>query len=168
MKPSLVVCVSCCVLFSCLLGGCATPPAPGISGRWRPVNRFDPVPEEIPLTPAYVFYAAPMDRTLRTMLERWALDSKMALHYEHPSDFTLYEPVSRIRSGDLHQAVAALTSLYAAQHVIVSVDDDAIVVRRAGDAGPSDRAPTSASTGNQRTLLPQAAQAAQAAPAASP
>jgi hypothetical protein len=121
-----------CLVAFCLLPGCATPAAPGISGRWKPVNRFDAAPEEIPLSPAYVYYAAPMDRTLKTMLARWALDSKMALVYQHPSDFTLYEPVSHIRTGDLHEATAALTGLYAAQRVVVAIDDGAIVVRRAG------------------------------------
>ena len=124
--------VSCLVAVCCLLAGCATAAAPGISGRWTPVNRFDPVPQEIPLSPAYVFYAAPMDRTLKAMLTRWALDSKMSLVYQHPSDFTLYAGVSQLRTGDLHQAVAALSALYAAQGVVVSVEGGSIVVRRAG------------------------------------
>jgi hypothetical protein len=160
MKQHLVVCVFRSVVLSCLLGGCATPAAPGISGHWKPVNHFDPAPEEIPLAPAYVFYAAPMDRTLKVMLERWALDSKMTLRYLHPSDFTLYQAVSRIRTGDLHQAVTTLTSLYVAQRVVVSVEDNAIVVRRGGDPRDSIGAPVAAAVGDPASPSPASLPAA--------
>ena len=125
MKPSLLVAIGC----SALLAACATHPAPGISGRWQPVNRFAASPEAIPLHPAYEFYASPLDGTLKTMLARWALDSKMALTYEDASDFTLYAPVAHIRTGDLRQATAALTTLYAAEHIVVTVEGNAILVR---------------------------------------
>ncbi|HZV22136.1 MAG TPA: hypothetical protein VFF93_00035, partial [Luteimonas sp.] len=69
MKLPLVVTVAC----SLLIAGCATQPAPGISGRWKPVNHFASSIEAIPLHPAYEFYASPLDVTLRTMLARWAL-----------------------------------------------------------------------------------------------
>ena len=36
---------------------------------------------------------------------------KMTLDYRHRSDFTLYEPVSRLRSSNLQQALGALSSL---------------------------------------------------------
>lgn len=121
--------VVCSVLLLPWLGACATRPAPGISGHWNAVNRFASSPQAIPLHPAYVFYATPMDRTLKTMLARWALDSKMPLDYGHPSDFTLYQPVADIHTGDLHQAVAQLNALYAANGVVVSLRDNAIVVR---------------------------------------
>jgi hypothetical protein len=145
MKQSFVVHILCVLAVLFLPGACTTTPAPGISGRWKPVNHYAAAPHEIPLHQAYVFYASPMDRTLKTMLERWALDAKMVLTYAHPSDFTLYEPVAQIRTGDLHEAVARLSTFYAAQHVLVTIDGDAIVVRR-GDAAASrlpDLAPAS-------------------------
>lgn len=130
MKQSFVVHALCVLAVSLLPGACATTPAPGISGRWQPVNHYGAVPQEIPLYQAYLFYPSPMDRTLRTMLARWAKDSKMALTYAHPSDFTLYAPVVQIRTGDLREAAARLSALYAAQHVLVAVDGDAIIVRQ--------------------------------------
>lgn len=128
MKQSLAVVFACSVLLSPWLGGCATRPAPEFAGRWTPVNRFPSSPQAIPLHPGYVFYASPLDRTLKGMLERWARDAKMALVYRHPSDFTLYQPVADIHDGDLRQAIAALNTLYAANQVVVAVRDNAIEV----------------------------------------
>jgi hypothetical protein len=144
MKQPFVVRVLCALAISSLTGACATTPAPGISGRWKPVNHYAATPQEIPLYQAYVFYPSPTDRTLKTMLARWAKDSKMALAYEHPSDFTLYEPVAQIRTGDLHEAAARISALYAAQHVLVTVDGDAIVVRQGGGVASMRPTPVSA------------------------
>ncbi len=122
------------VVFSLLaLAACATRPAPGISGRWKPVNHYAAVPQEIPLHQAYVFYPSPLDVTLKTMLTRWAHDSHMTLSYEHPSDFTLYGPVAQLRTASLQVAVATLSTLYSRQQVEVTVDGNAIVVRRLPD-----------------------------------
>jgi hypothetical protein len=115
-----------------LLASCATRPAPGISGRWTPVNRWPSAPEEIPLAHAYVFFASPVDRTLKTMLARWASDLKMTLDYRHPSDFSLYAPVGRLRTDNLQDAAANLTALYAREHVLVAVRDNAILVSQSG------------------------------------
>ena len=117
-----------------VLASCATRPAPGISGRWKPVNHFADAPDEIPLRRGYVFSASPLDGTLRALLARWAADSTMSLDYRHPSDFSLYQPVATIRTGDLQQAVAALTALYRPQHVLVTVGGNAIIVRRTDTA----------------------------------
>ncbi len=123
------------VLLSLLvLAACATRPAPGISGRWKAVNHYSAAPQEIPLHQAYVFYPSPLDVTLKTMLTRWAHDSHMTLSYEHPSDFTLYGPVAQLRTVNLQAAVETLSTLYAKQQVVVTVDGNAIVVRRLPDA----------------------------------
>ena len=149
MKQPLVAGIACSAVLA-IVAGCATQPAPGISGRWKPVNRFDAAPAAIPLHPAYEFYASPLDRTLKAMLARWALDSKMTLTYEDASDFTLYAPVADIRSSDLHVATASLTRLYAAEHIAITVENNSIVVRptlppaSAGKAGAM-QAPTQAS-----------------------
>lgn len=118
-----------------LLTACAARPAPDIRGRWTPVNRYDATAQEIPLRPAYAFYPAPMDRTLKGMLERWARDMRMMLAYEHSSDYTLHAPVADVRTDDLSAAVARLNQLYAPQRIAVSVEADRIVVRPAMAAG---------------------------------
>lgn len=115
---------------------CGPRPAPDISGRWKAVNQYAEQTEEIPLQQAYVYQAAPLDRTLKTMLERWARDSKLQLAYEHGSDFTLHAPVARMRSTQLTQATAELTSIYAPQRVVVFVDGNRLIVRHA-DAIPA-------------------------------
>lgn len=117
-----------------MLASCATPPAPKVSGRWKPVNHYGEQPQAIPLRPAYMYYAAPVDRTLKGLLERWARDSRMTLEYRHDQDFTLYQPVADVHSDDLHAAVAALAALYASQQVAIEVAGDRIVVRRADAA----------------------------------
>ena len=154
MKQPFVVHVFCVLAISSLPGACATTPAPGISGRWTPVNHYAATPREIPLYQAYVFQPSPMDRTLKTMLARWAKDSKMTLAYAHPSDFTLYEPVAQIRTGDLHEAVARLSALYAAQHVLVTVDGDAIVVRQSDGVASMQPTPVSALQAPDGTVRP--------------
>ncbi len=135
MKYSLVGTVLC--LLIPLLAGCATRPAPDINGRWKPVNRYAAAAEEIPLYQSYVFHASPMDGTLKTMLTRWARDSKMTLSYLHPSDFTLYAPVAQIRTNDLQRAVSELSAAYAGQQVSVTAAGNQIVVRVAQVADPA-------------------------------
>lgn len=120
-----------------LLAGCSTPDAPDLRGRWKPVNRYSEAPQAIPLQQAYLFQASPMDGTLKTMLTRWARDSKRSLSYLHPNDYTLHAPVADIRSTDVREAVAALSAAYAAQGVVVTADASQIVVRGAvGDPAP--------------------------------
>jgi hypothetical protein len=110
------------------LTGCGTPAAKNFGGRWKPVNHFRTQPTEIPLQAAYMFYAAPMDETLKTMLTRWATDSGRTLSYQLPFDVTLYTPVSDVRTTDLDVAAQQLTTIYAAQHVYVSATDRKILV----------------------------------------
>ena len=117
------------VSLSAVVAGCATPPAPEYGGRWRPVNRFSEAPQEIALQQSYMFYASPLDGTLKTMLERWATDSKMSLDYQAPVDYTLYAPVADVRSNDIDNATSRLNAIYAAQRLAVSVEGNRIVVR---------------------------------------
>ena len=107
---------------------CATRPAPDFGGRWKGVNRYATSTEEIPLSSAYLFHASPMDGTLKAMLTRWSKDSKMTLSYLHPSDFTLHDPVAKIHTNDLQQAVAQLTAAYAGQQVQITASKNQIVV----------------------------------------
>ena len=77
-----------------------------------------------------------MDGTLKTMLTRWAKDSKMTLVYLHPSDFTLYGPVAQIQTNDLQRAVSELSAAYASQRVSITAADNQIVVRAAQVEAP--------------------------------
>lgn len=151
MKQHLMVCIACVALSQ---SACATRPAPGISGHWAPVNRYAAQPREIPLSPAHEFRASPLDPSLKSLLARWARDAHMSLDYRHRSDFTLYEPVSRIRASDLHDALSRLAALYAPQHVAIDVEGSAVVVREAGQTLPA----SASEAGNAM----QSAQAAQA------
>lgn len=127
------------ILLAVALSGCATRPAPDFGGRWKTVNRYATSAEEIPLYRSYVFHASPMDGTLKSMLTRWATDSKMTLSYLHPSDFTLYGPVAQIQTNDLQTAVSQLTAAYAGQQVSVTASNNQIVVRvaQAGEDAPA-------------------------------
>lgn len=129
------------------LAGCGTPAAKDFGGRWKPVNRFQDAPTEIPLAKTYTYYASPMDGTLKTMLARWAKDSGMQLAYELPSDYTLFKPVTQIRTPDIQSAASELTSIYAAQGVRVSADNRRIVVQLASQA-PADAAPAAVQPGS--------------------
>src|SRR5687768_7824346 len=99
------------------LAACGTSPAPAFKGRWQPVNHFPSTTQAIPLDQAYVFYASPMDGTLKQLLARWAKDSDMALSYQHTADFTLHTKAARIRAGNLAEALASLKVAYAAQRL---------------------------------------------------
>lgn len=121
--------VSCLAL---VMAACAAKSAPNFRGRWQPVNRFAETPREIPLHQAYVYAPLPLDRTLKSMLTRWARDSRMALSYRHRSDYTLHQPVAHIRSSDLQVALQQLNQAYASQGVAISADDTQITVRPAG------------------------------------
>lgn len=117
-----------------LLSACATPDAPDLRGRWRAVNQFAEAPTAIPLHQSYVYEATPSDGTLKTMLNRWARDSKRNLSYLHPNDYTLHLPVSRIRTTSLEQAAAELSTAYAAEGVYIVINGTQIVVSSAPSA----------------------------------
>jgi hypothetical protein len=100
---------------------------------------MDAVPRELPLHQAYIYAASPMDRTLKTMLTRWARDSRMTLSYLHGSDFTLHQPVGAISSQSLQQAISGLNAAYAEQGISIEADSRQITVRTSADraANPS-------------------------------
>jgi len=114
---------------SAIFAGCGTTPAPDFGGRWKSVNRLSETPEAIPLQDTYLYYASPMDRTLKKMLERWAKDSEMEVDYRHPMDYTLYTAVGAIRTPSLQEAVSQLNAAYSEQQVSIGVSGNQIVVR---------------------------------------
>lgn len=123
------------------LVGCGAPAPKDYGGSWAPVNRFQSAATEIPLSPAYTFYASPMDATLRTMLKRWASDNGLELSYQIGSDFTLHQPVAKVRTNDLQSATAELSAIYAQQGVSVSADGKQILVQATGAAAPAAPGP---------------------------
>lgn len=125
-----------------LLASCASRPPPEVSGRWKPVNHYSEQPQAIPLRPAHVYYVAPVDRTLKSLLERWAAESHTALDYRHDSDFTIYRPVADVHGDDLRTTLAQVAALYAAQNVAIDLEGDRIVVRRPAAAASAAPAPT--------------------------
>ena len=130
------------LLIPLTISACGTKPAKDFGGRWKPVNRFDSAPSEIPLYSSYVYQAAPTDRTLKKMLERWAKDNALKLEYRLLSDYTLHRGVASINTADANQAAHELTNAYAAQSIAVQITADSIVVsvvgstpQSTGDAG---------------------------------
>ena len=111
---------------------CAGREAREFSGRWAPVNTYAESTEAIPLRGAYVFQASPMDRTLRTLLARWARDSGAELDYRHPSDFTLHEPVGAVRAYSIAEALAQLDSSFGSHGVVMRMEGRRLVVAAGG------------------------------------
>ena len=124
-------------LASLLLVACATPPAKDFKGSWGPVNRYRSAPIEIPLHSHYIFFAAPIDETLKSMLTRWANDTDRTLRYELSYDVTLYQPVATIRTADIEAAATQLNTIYAAQGVLVVTMPGGILVQSAHRPLPS-------------------------------
>lgn len=118
------------------LVGCGAPAPKDYGGSWAAVNRFQNAPTEIPLSPAYIFYASPMDGTLRTMLTRWASDNGLQLSYQIGSDFTLHQPVAKVRTRDIQSAVDQLSAIYAPQGLSITTDSRQILVQAASVAAP--------------------------------
>lgn len=114
-----------------LASACTTTPAPEFGGKWRPVNRFADTTREIPLNPAYIYYALPMDGTLKGVLARWAKDTRAGLSYQLSSDYTLPAAVGQIRTADAGVALQQLAQVYAAQRIELTVDNGAITARPA-------------------------------------
>lgn len=129
-------------LLASLLAACGTTPAPNFRGRWQPINQMDAVPRELPLHRVYVYAPSPLDRTLKTMLTRWARDSRMTLSYLYGSDFTLHQPVADISSQSLQQAVSELNAAYAGQGIVIDADARQITVRAANAIEPASTAAT--------------------------
>jgi hypothetical protein len=140
------------------LAGCGTPAPKDFGGSWKSVNRFQSTPTEIPLERPYTYFASPMDGTLKTMLTRWSKDAGVTLVYQLPSDYTLYTPVTKIHTLNVHEAAAELNSIYAAEGVFVTATDRQIVVEQASAITPekaetkeaSDASKTPPSTGSKK------------------
>lgn len=116
------------ILMAATLSACGTPSARDFGGRWRPANRFDDKVVEIPLDLPYTYYVAPMDGTLKTLVARWARDTGKTLSYRLRSDFSLIRGASSLRTTEAAEAMARLTSLYAAQGIVVRDEGADLIV----------------------------------------
>lgn len=116
------------VALATLVASCGTPSPRDFGGSWKPVNRFDPQATEIPLDLPYVYFAAPMDRTLKSMMARWAADTGLKLDYQLASDFTLVRALAPLRTAELGEALNRLTTAYAPQGLQMRLVGDSLVV----------------------------------------
>ncbi|WP_432591916.1 hypothetical protein [Stenotrophomonas maltophilia] len=127
------------LLVATTIAGCGTTPAPEFGGRWRPLDRFADVSTPILLQSRYVYYVAPVDRTLKGVLERWAADSGVPLTYRSAHDFTLHAGSSGVRATDLGTAVQQMESAYQRHGLQIRFESGTIVVRVAGDAANMEK-----------------------------
>ncbi|MGJ7491912.1 hypothetical protein [Variovorax sp. ZT4R33] len=75
------------------------------------------------------------------MLNRWASDNGLQLSYQIGSDFTLHQPVAKVRTNDIQSAVGELSAIYAPHGIAIAADSKQIVVRAAGAAAPAAAGP---------------------------
>lgn len=116
-----------CVALCALLASCASSSAslrdsPSSFDAWRPVHHFPSSPASVPLAPVIVYRVTPMDATLRTLLARWAFVGGKQLQYSLPVDWQVHRDASVVEAASLEEALARLTSAYAAQHIVFRVD----------------------------------------------
>ena len=137
-----------------LLVACATPPAKDFKGSWGPINRYRSAPIEIPLHSQYIFFAAPIDETLKSMLNRWANDTNRTLRYELSYDVTLYQPVAAIRTADIEAAATDLNAIYAAQGVRVIAKPGEILVQSTYRLPPLSSRPVSTDDAKPKVAQP--------------
>jgi len=130
-------CLRAALLLAALtLTACSTPAPKDFGGRWRPINRLPATTTAIPLNPQYVYFAAPTDITLRTMLARWTSDTGLDLSYALANDYTLVQPVTQIRTADLRSAAEQLNVIYSASQLLISVTDRQILVQPVAAQAP--------------------------------
>ncbi|WP_267224922.1 hypothetical protein [Dyella silvae] len=124
-----------------ITSGCGST-AKDYSGRWKPINRYQSAAAAIPLNPQYLYYATPMDGTLRTMLRRWAKDSGKQFAYHLQTDYTLSQPVAAIRTTDIQQALDQLNAIYGSYGIRLSAEGGQLIATTASDINtPSSKPP---------------------------
>lgn len=128
--------IAICIAATLLLAGCATPPAPNFHGHWKPVNRYAATTTQIPLAKTYMFFATPVDGTLKTMLSRWSKDTGIKLSYELGADYTLTDQVAQVNTSNIYLAASQLNAIYTAQGIKVVVSDWNIEVRPNAEVAP--------------------------------
>ena len=113
-----VLCVLCALLSSCV----ASRPAKSAFGAWQPVHQFPSSPTAVPLAPVVSYRVTPMDASLRHLLARWAFVAGKQLQYSLPMDWQVHRDAAVVEAATLDDALARLTTAYAAQHLVFRVD----------------------------------------------
>ena len=122
------------LICSVLLGCNSTPPAKDFSNNWSPVNKFTDKITEIPLHHKYTYRVMAIDKTLKSLLNRWDEDSKLSVEYGSCYDYTLPKAAEKINAVELNKALEELNRIYSAKHVVVSVRKGSLVVETVANA----------------------------------
>jgi hypothetical protein len=115
------------LILNIMLMACAAPTAPDFSGKWTAINQFDTEIKVIPKTRPYAYEAIKLDTSLSTMLERWAVDSKVGYIHTCDSDYSLPVSINSLKSATLKEAIKAVNSVYAKQGVAVVFNADGLL-----------------------------------------
>ena len=112
------------------LGACAAPEVPEVPDDWKPLNTYTQEIRKIPLQKPYAYTVLPIDGSLKCLLERWARDKKMQLHYNVRSDFTLPVSLNDFKKANLEESLAVLDKTYKAKGITIGlVDESKILVQ---------------------------------------
>lgn len=114
---------------ACLAGNACSSGPPDFAGRWQPLNRYAAAPQPLPLAVAPAFRATPVDRTLRTLLARWASSAGLRLDYALPDDYLLHVAMAGVGAADLATALRQVESAFAAQGVALQAGDGRLQAR---------------------------------------
>lgn len=129
--------IALCAALALVLSACAAPSPKDFGGHWHPVNRFSATATPIPLRQSYEYFASPLDRTLKDMLDRWAKDTHTRVIYYPSDDFTLPESAAAIHTHDVSTAVSQLNGIYRAQDITIAIQGGAFVVTGVAPVRPA-------------------------------
>lgn len=107
-----------------LITTACTTSAPNYGGNWKPLNTFSTGIQEIPLTRPYRYYVLPIDKTLKSLLARWASDNMSKLDYQHYLDFSLPQQAAAINTTNPIDAITKLNAIYKEKHISIRRDQD--------------------------------------------
>ncbi len=102
-----------------LVIACSAPQAPDFEGRWKPLNQFEKKIRVIPKTRPYAYEVIQLDTTLASVLERWALDSKVKFKSSCDSDYSLPTSITQLKAPTLEQGIKQVNDIYLQQGVQV-------------------------------------------------
>lgn len=106
----------------------STPPAKDFSGEWKSVNQLEDEIREFPLYRKYSFKVMPIDKTLKSLLARWAEDSRRSVDYRSCYDYSLPKQAENIDSSSLSEAIMELNQLYAEKDIMIREHPGVIVL----------------------------------------
>lgn len=115
------------LLFLCgvslMLPACGIRQAPSFPDKhWKPIHKYSDSVNKIPLRVTRVYAAQAADKTLRTLLQRWASESGTQFVYGAGHDFSLPKDVASIKTTSLVRAVAQLGGVYRTHGVEIFLD----------------------------------------------